>query len=117
MCQPVPVSEPVPVPTLDSPIAQPEELPLPNGVEGTSKVEPSEEQPKSDVSPISEPEEPAQPGTPASPPAEEEEEESEGPGETQERSLSPAPAPSQTLEATAQGWECWAAGCPRVGVG
>ncbi|NXC01399.1 IF4G1 factor, partial [Orthonyx spaldingii] len=79
LCQPVPVSEPVPVPTLDSPIAQPEELPLPNGVEGTSKVEPSEEQPESDVSPISEPEEPAQPGTPASPPAEEEEEESEGP--------------------------------------
>ncbi|NWW29089.1 IF4G1 factor, partial [Falcunculus frontatus] len=79
LCQPVLVSEPVPVPTLDSPIAQPEELPLPNGVEGTSKVEPSEEQPESDVSPISEPEEPAQPGTPASPPAEEEEEESEGP--------------------------------------
>ncbi|NXH89338.1 IF4G1 factor, partial [Edolisoma coerulescens] len=104
LCQPVPVSEPVPVPTLDSPIAQPEELPLPNGVEGTSKVEPSEEQPESDVSPISEPEEPAQPGTPASPPAEEEEEESEGPGETQERSLSPAPAPSQTSEATAQGF-------------
>ncbi|NXD27935.1 IF4G1 factor, partial [Spelaeornis formosus] len=75
VCQPVPVSEPVPVPTLDSPVAQPEELPLPNGVEGTSKVEPSEEQPESDVSPISEPEEPAQPGTPASPPAEEEEEE------------------------------------------
>ncbi|NXP38141.1 IF4G1 factor, partial [Leiothrix lutea] len=80
VCQPVPVSEPVPVPTLDSPTAQPEELPLPNGMEGTSKVEPSEEQPESDVSPISEPEEPAQPGTPASPPAEEEEEESEGPG-------------------------------------
>ncbi|NWT51708.1 IF4G1 factor, partial [Erythrocercus mccallii] len=79
VCQPVPVSEPVPVPTLDSPTAQPEELPLPNGTEGTSKVEPSEEQPESDVSPISEPEEPAQPGTPASPPAEEEEEESEGP--------------------------------------
>ncbi|NXU69944.1 IF4G1 factor, partial [Horornis vulcanius] len=75
VCQPVPVSEPVPVPTLDSPVAQPEELPLPNGTEGTSKVEPSEEQPESDVSPISEPEEPAQPGTPASPPAEEEEEE------------------------------------------
>ncbi|NXE00238.1 IF4G1 factor, partial [Chaetorhynchus papuensis] len=75
LCQPVPVSEPVPVPTLDSPVAQTEELPLPNGVEGTSKVEPSEEQPESDVSPISEPEEPAQPGTPASPPAEEEEEE------------------------------------------
>ncbi|NWS83289.1 IF4G1 factor, partial [Toxostoma redivivum] len=79
VCQPVPVSEPVPVPTPDSPIAQPEELPLPNGVEGTSKVEPSEEQPESDVSPISEPEEPAQPGTPASPPAEEEEEASDGP--------------------------------------
>uniref|UniRef100_A0A803W4A5 Eukaryotic translation initiation factor 4 gamma 1 n=1 Tax=Ficedula albicollis TaxID=59894 RepID=A0A803W4A5_FICAL len=78
VCQPVPASEPVPVPTPDSPIAQPEELPLPNGVEGASKVEPSEEQPESDVSPISEPEEPAQPGTPASPPAEEEEEESEG---------------------------------------
>ncbi|NWZ00551.1 IF4G1 factor, partial [Loxia curvirostra] len=108
LCQPVPVSEPVPVPTLDSPVAQPEELPLPNGVEGTSKVEPSEEQPESDVSPISEPEEPAQPGTPASPPAEEEEEESEGPGETQERSLSPAPAPSQISEATAQG--CWRLG-------
>ncbi|NXM64492.1 IF4G1 factor, partial [Illadopsis cleaveri] len=79
MCQPVPVSEPMSVPTLDSPTAQPEELPLPNGTEGTSKVEPSEEQPESDVSPISEPEEPAQPGTPVSPPAEEEEEESEGP--------------------------------------
>uniref|UniRef100_A0A8C5X9U6 Eukaryotic translation initiation factor 4 gamma 1 n=1 Tax=Malurus cyaneus samueli TaxID=2593467 RepID=A0A8C5X9U6_9PASS len=116
LCQPVPVSEPVPAPTLDSPTAQPEELPLPNGVEGASKVEPSEEQSESDVSPISEPEEPAQPGTPASPPAEEEEEEeSEGPGETQERSLSPAPAPSQTSEATAQGWGCWAAGYPRVG--
>uniref|UniRef100_A0A803VN94 Eukaryotic translation initiation factor 4 gamma 1 n=1 Tax=Ficedula albicollis TaxID=59894 RepID=A0A803VN94_FICAL len=114
VCQPVPASEPVPVPTPDSPIAQPEELPLPNGVEGASKVEPSEEQPESDVSPISEPEEPAQPGTPASPPAEEEEEESEGPGETQERSLSPAPAPSQISEATAPGWECWAAGCPRL---
>ncbi|NXY26338.1 IF4G1 factor, partial [Atrichornis clamosus] len=75
LCQPVPFSEPVPASTLDSPIAQPEELPLPNGVEGTSKVEPSEEQPESDVSPISEPEELAQPGTPASPPAEEEEEE------------------------------------------
>ncbi|NXM86721.1 IF4G1 factor, partial [Oenanthe oenanthe] len=75
VCQPVPVSEPVPVPTPDSPIAQPEELPLPNGMEGASKVEPSEEQPESDVSPISEPEEPAQPGTPVSPPAEEEEEE------------------------------------------
>ncbi|XP_065604315.1 eukaryotic translation initiation factor 4 gamma 1 isoform X2 [Cyrtonyx montezumae] len=108
VCQPVPVpvSEPAPVPApapaLDSPIAQPEELPLPNGVEGSSKVEPSEEQPESDVSPISEPEEPAQPGTPASPPAEEEEEESEGPAEAQERSSSPAPAPSQTLEATVQ---------------
>ncbi|KAI1235944.1 hypothetical protein IHE44_0002037 [Lamprotornis superbus] len=101
VCQPVLVSEAVPVPTPDSPIAQPEELPVPNGVEGTSKVEPSEEQPELDVSPISEPEEPAQPGTPASPPAEEEEEESEGPGETQERSLSPAPAPSQISEATA----------------
>ncbi|KFP12242.1 Eukaryotic translation initiation factor 4 gamma 1, partial [Egretta garzetta] len=98
------VPAPVPVPTLDSPIAQPEELPLPNGVEGTGKVEPSEEQPESDVSPISEPEEPVQPGTPASPPAEEEEEESEGPGEAQERSSSPAPAPSQTSEATAQGF-------------
>uniref|UniRef100_A0A803YAN5 Eukaryotic translation initiation factor 4 gamma 1 n=1 Tax=Meleagris gallopavo TaxID=9103 RepID=A0A803YAN5_MELGA len=102
MCQPVPVSEPAPVPapapTLDSPIAQPEELPLPNGMEGSSKVEPSEEQPESDISPISEPEEPAQPGTPTSPPAEEEEEESEGPAEAQERSSSPAPAPSQTLE-------------------
>ncbi|NXG08733.1 IF4G1 factor, partial [Sakesphorus luctuosus] len=104
VCQPVPVPEPVPAPTLDSPIAQPEELPLPNGVEGTGKVEPSEEQPESDVSPVSEPEEPAQPSTPASPPAEEEEEESEGPGEAQERSLSPAPAPSQTSEATAQGY-------------
>ncbi|NXP29004.1 IF4G1 factor, partial [Scytalopus superciliaris] len=105
VCQPVPVPEPVPAPTLDSPIAQPEELPLPNGVEGTGKVEPSEEQPESDVSPVSEPEEPAQPSTPASPPAEEEEEESEGPAEAQERSLSPAPAPSQTSEATARGWE------------
>lgn len=120
MCQPVPV----PAPTLDSPIAQPEELPLPNGVEGTVKAEPSEEQPESDVSPISEPEEPAQPGTPASPPVEEEEEEeeTEGPGEAQERSSSPAPAPSQTSEATAQGWgccagACGAAGCTRVGVG
>ncbi|KFP00549.1 Eukaryotic translation initiation factor 4 gamma 1, partial [Calypte anna] len=79
VCQPVPA--PAPMPALDSPIAQPEELPLPNGVEGAGKVEPSEEQPESDISPISEPEEPAQPGTPASPPAEEEEEEeSEGPG-------------------------------------
>ncbi|NXS52416.1 IF4G1 factor, partial [Brachypteracias leptosomus] len=106
VCQPVPVSTPGPAPTLDSPIAQPEELSLPNGVGGTSKAEPSEEQPESDVSPISEPEEPAQPGTPASPPAEEEEEEeeeSEGPGEAQERSSSPAPAPSQTSEATTQG--------------
>uniref|UniRef100_A0A8C3L285 Eukaryotic translation initiation factor 4 gamma 1 n=1 Tax=Chrysolophus pictus TaxID=9089 RepID=A0A8C3L285_CHRPC len=108
VCQPVPmpVSEPALIPapaaTLDSPIAQPEELPLPNGMEGSSKVEPSEEQPESDVSPISEPEEPAQPGTPTSPPAEEEEEESEGPAEAQERSSSPAPAPSQTLEATVQ---------------
>lgn len=107
----VPVPTPVSAPTLDSPIAQPEELPLPNGVEGTGKAELSEEQPESDVSPISEPEEPAQPGTPASPPAEEEEEESEGPSEAQERSSSPAPAPSQTLEATAQGWECWAGVC------
>ncbi|NXL29084.1 IF4G1 factor, partial [Glaucidium brasilianum] len=82
----VPVCQLMPVPALDSPIAQPEELPLPNGVEGTGRAEPSEEQPESDVSPISEPEEPAQPGTPASPPAEEEEEESEGPGEAQERS-------------------------------
>ncbi|NWI22992.1 IF4G1 factor, partial [Sula dactylatra] len=104
VCQLVPVSALVPEPTLDSPIAQPEELPLPNGVEGTGKVEPSEEQPESDVSPISEPEEPAQPGTPASPPAEEEEEESEGPSEAQERSSSPAPAPLQTSEATAQGF-------------
>ncbi|XP_027541303.1 eukaryotic translation initiation factor 4 gamma 1 isoform X3 [Neopelma chrysocephalum] len=102
VCQPVPVPELVPTPTLDSPIAQPEELPLPNGVEGTGKVEPSEEQPESDVSPISEPEEPAQPSTPASPQAEEEEEESEGPGEAQERSSSPAPAPLQTSEATAR---------------
>ncbi|NXT84073.1 IF4G1 factor, partial [Zapornia atra] len=104
VCQPVLVPAPVPAPTLDSPIAQPEELPLPNGVEGTGKTEPSEEQPESDVSPISEPEEPAQPSTPASPLAEEEEEESEGPSEAQERSLSPAPAPSQTSEATAQGF-------------
>ncbi|NXX81838.1 IF4G1 factor, partial [Urocolius indicus] len=107
VCQPVPVQvpAPVPAPTLDSPIAQPEELPLPNGVEGTSKAELSEEQLESDISPISEPEEPAQPGTPASPPAEEEEEEeSEGPGEAQERSSSPTPAPSQTSEATAQGF-------------
>uniref|UniRef100_A0A8B9SDN2 Eukaryotic translation initiation factor 4 gamma 1 n=1 Tax=Apteryx owenii TaxID=8824 RepID=A0A8B9SDN2_APTOW len=103
VCQlaPVPAPEPVPAPVLDSPIAQPEELPLPNGVEGADKVEPSEEQPESDVSPISEPEEPAQPDTPTSPPAEEEEEESEGPAEAQERSSSPAPAPSQTSEATA----------------
>lgn len=112
VCQPVPVpiSEPAPVPTpaptLDSPIAQPEELPLPNGMEGSSKVEASEEQPESDISPISEPEEPVQPGTPASPPAEEEEEESEGPAEAQERSSSLAPAPSQTLEATVQGLGC-----------
>ncbi|NWI90070.1 IF4G1 factor, partial [Pitta sordida] len=105
VCQLVPVPEPVPAPSLDSPIAQPEELPLPNGVEGTSKVEPSEEQPELDVSPISEPEEPAQPSTPASPPAEEEEEESEGPGEAQERSFSPVPAPSQTSEATTQGYQ------------
>ncbi|NXT86996.1 IF4G1 factor, partial [Anhinga rufa] len=104
VCQLVPVPVSVPAPTLDSPIAQPEELPLPNGVEGTGKVELSEEQPESDVSPISEPEEPAQPSTPASPPAEEEEEESEGPSEAQERSSSPAPAPSQTSEATAQGF-------------
>ncbi|NXY79318.1 IF4G1 factor, partial [Glareola pratincola] len=105
VCQPVPVPAPVPVhtPVVDSPIAQPEELPLPNGVEGTGKAEPSEEQPESDISPISEPEEQAQPGTPASPPAEEEEEESEGPAEAQERSSSPTPAPSQTSEATAQG--------------
>ncbi|NXJ41235.1 IF4G1 factor, partial [Ciconia maguari] len=46
VCQPVPVPTPVPTPTLDSPIAQPEELPLPNGVEGTGKAEPSEEQPE-----------------------------------------------------------------------
>ncbi|NWI21574.1 IF4G1 factor, partial [Crypturellus soui] len=89
VCQlaPEPAPEPVPAPVLDSPIAQPEELPLPNGVEGTDKAEPSEEQPESDVSPISEPEEPAQPDTPGSPPAEEEEEEeeSEGPAEAQER--------------------------------
>ncbi|NWX42079.1 IF4G1 factor, partial [Steatornis caripensis] len=104
VCQLVPVPVPAPTPTLDSPIAQPEELPLPNGVEGTGKVELSEEQPESDVSPISEPEEPAQPGTPASPVVEEEEEESEGPSEAQERSSSPAPAPSQTSEATAQGF-------------
>ncbi|NXJ75352.1 IF4G1 factor, partial [Trogon melanurus] len=91
VCQPVPVPSPVPTPAPDSPIAQPEELSLPNGVEGTSKTEPSEEQPESDISPISEPEEPAQPGNPASPPAEEEEEESEGPSEAQERSSSPAP--------------------------
>lgn len=123
VCQPVPVPAPVPVPvpTLDSPIAQPEELSLPNGVEGTGKAEPSEEQPELDISPISEPEEPALPGTPASPPVEEEEEESEGPSESQERSSSPAPAPSQTLEATSQGWVCWAGaceavGCPTVGV-
>ncbi|NXG30919.1 IF4G1 factor, partial [Dromaius novaehollandiae] len=103
VCQlaPAPAPEPVPAPILDSPIAQPEELPLPNGVEGADKAEPSEEQPESDVSPISEPEEPAQTDTPASPPAEEEEEESESPAEAQERSLSPAPAPSQTSEATA----------------
>ncbi|NXU76235.1 IF4G1 factor, partial [Oreotrochilus melanogaster] len=75
VCQPVPVPAPASMPALDSPITQPEELPLPNGVEGAGKVEPSEEQPESDISPISEPEEPAQPGTPASPPAEEEEEE------------------------------------------
>ncbi|NWU62714.1 IF4G1 factor, partial [Pterocles burchelli] len=104
VCQPVLVPVPVPVPTLDSPIAQPEELPLPNGVEGTGKVEPSEEQPESDISPMSESEEPAQPGTPASPPVEEEEEESEGPSEAQERSSSPAPTPSQTSEAIAQGF-------------
>ncbi|NXP76568.1 IF4G1 factor, partial [Ramphastos sulfuratus] len=111
VCQPV--SAPVPVPTLDSPIAQPEELSLPNGVEGTRKAELSEEQPESDVSPISEPEEPAQPGTSASPPAEEEEEEEEGEGpcEAQERSSSPTPAPLQTSEATAQGCrECRALG-------
>lgn len=115
----VPASTPVPAPTLDSPIAQPEELPLPNGVEGTGKAEPSEEQPESDVSPISEPEEAAQPSTPVSPPAEEEEEESEGASEAQERSSSPAPAPLQTSEATTQGWECWAGhvGCPRVRLG
>ncbi|NXF86730.1 IF4G1 factor, partial [Eubucco bourcierii] len=106
VCQPVSVL--VPMPTLDSPIAHPEELSLPNGVEGPRKAEPSEEQPESDVSPISEPEEPTQPGTPASPPAEEEEEEeeeeSEGPYEAQERSLSSTPAPLQTSEATAQGF-------------
>ncbi|NWX94331.1 IF4G1 factor, partial [Nothoprocta pentlandii] len=105
VCQPAPepAPEPLPAPALDSPIAQPEELPLPNGVEGSDRAEPSEEQPESDVSPISEPEEPAQPDTPSSPPAEEEEEEeeSEGPAEAQERSSSPAPAPLQTSEATA----------------
>ncbi|NXJ72070.1 IF4G1 factor, partial [Rostratula benghalensis] len=105
VCQPVLVAAPVAVPTLDSPLAQPQELPLPNGVEGAGRAEPSEEQPESDVSPISEPEETAQPSTPASPPAEEEEEEeSEGLGEPQERSSSPTPAPSQTSEATSQGW-------------
>uniref|UniRef100_A0A663MVL5 Eukaryotic translation initiation factor 4 gamma 1 n=1 Tax=Athene cunicularia TaxID=194338 RepID=A0A663MVL5_ATHCN len=45
----VPVCQLVPVPALDSPIAQPEELPLPNGVEGTSRAEPSEEQPEAGV--------------------------------------------------------------------
>ncbi|KAI6063072.1 Eukaryotic translation initiation factor 4 gamma 1 isoform X6 [Aix galericulata] len=109
VCQPVPVAgavpvpEPAPLPAPASPIAQPEELPLPNGVEGASKAEPGEEQPESDVSPISEPEELAQPSTPTTPVAEEEEEEeSEGPAEAQERSSSPAPAPSQSLEATVQ---------------
>ncbi|NXF42659.1 IF4G1 factor, partial [Oceanites oceanicus] len=102
---PVPVVPPVPaMPPVPAAPSPPPILPLPNGVEGTGKAEPSEEQLESDVSPISEPEEPAQPSTPASPPVEEEEEESEGPSEAQERSLSPTPAPSQTSEATAQGF-------------
>uniref|UniRef100_A0A8D0HB38 Eukaryotic translation initiation factor 4 gamma 1 n=1 Tax=Sphenodon punctatus TaxID=8508 RepID=A0A8D0HB38_SPHPU len=99
-----PVSQPVPA--MESPIAQPEELVLPNGLEGPAKQEPAEpeEQPESDVSPISEPEEvkAEEPvAVPASPPAEEEEPDVEE-EEPKELRVQPAAVPLQSVEATAQ---------------
>uniref|UniRef100_A0A7M4FY00 Eukaryotic translation initiation factor 4 gamma 1 n=1 Tax=Crocodylus porosus TaxID=8502 RepID=A0A7M4FY00_CROPO len=87
-----------PEPVLESPIAQPEELVMPNGLEvsGKPEAEEPEEPPESDVSPISEPEEakmeeetvsppvPPSPPSPPSPPPEEEEEEEQEPEEEEE---------------------------------
>uniref|UniRef100_A0A7M4F030 Eukaryotic translation initiation factor 4 gamma 1 n=1 Tax=Crocodylus porosus TaxID=8502 RepID=A0A7M4F030_CROPO len=100
-----------PEPVLESPIAQPEELVMPNGLEvsGKPEAEEPEEPPESDVSPISEPEEakmeeetvsppvPPSPPSPPSPPPEEEEEEEQEP-EEEEETEEPAEEPVEVLE-------------------
>uniref|UniRef100_A0A7M4EWY5 Eukaryotic translation initiation factor 4 gamma 1 n=1 Tax=Crocodylus porosus TaxID=8502 RepID=A0A7M4EWY5_CROPO len=99
-----------PEPVLESPIAQPEELVMPNGLEvsGKPEAEEPEEPPESDVSPISEPEEakmeeetvsppvPPSPPSPPSPPPEEEEEEEQEP-EEEEETEEPAEEPVEIL--------------------
>ncbi|XP_054839267.1 eukaryotic translation initiation factor 4 gamma 1 isoform X2 [Eublepharis macularius] len=102
---------------VESPIVQPEELQVPNGllgVPGKQEGEEPKEEAESDISPISEPEEVkaeepvaslvASPVTP--PPEEEEPEQEEGeceePVETQEQSTQPAAAPLESTEVTVQ---------------
>ncbi|XP_053162664.1 eukaryotic translation initiation factor 4 gamma 1 isoform X12 [Hemicordylus capensis] len=115
---PEPVPEaPVCQPELavESPIAQPEELAPPFGLEvlGKQEAEEPEEQPESDISPISEPEEVKAEevvAPPATPPAEmeepeqeeEEEEECEEAVEMQEQSVQPEAAPLESTEVATQ---------------
>ncbi|XP_059587188.1 eukaryotic translation initiation factor 4 gamma 1 isoform X2 [Alligator mississippiensis] len=106
-----------PEPVLESPIAQPEELVMPNGLEvsGKPEAEEPEEPPESDVSPISEPEEakieeepasppvpPSPPSPPSPPPEEEEPEEEEEAEEPAEEPVEvpelPPPAPTEPLQ-------------------
>ncbi|XP_058846440.1 eukaryotic translation initiation factor 4 gamma 1-like isoform X2 [Acipenser ruthenus] len=121
--EPLPPTQPQPPPAqvsceapLESPIAQPEELNMPNGLAGLGKQdpEPSEEQPESDISPIAEPEVAKAQEAPVSVPApctapvptpttqpaveEEEEEEEEEAGPTQSE-------PQPTSASAAQGGE------------
>ncbi|KAL8188114.1 UNVERIFIED_CONTAM: hypothetical protein K2H54_061808 [Gekko kuhli] len=122
---PEPVAEPhlcQPDPATESPIVQPEELQMPNGLGTAGKQEgeePKEEQPEMDISPISEPEEmkeeeeemeeeePVAVAPQVTPPPEEEEPEPEEaeceePAETQEQSAQPAAVPLEAAETTVQ---------------
>ncbi|XP_041126342.1 eukaryotic translation initiation factor 4 gamma 1-like [Polyodon spathula] len=114
---------------LESPIAQPEELNLPNGLAGLSKQDPklSEEQPESDVSPIAEPEvakaqeaplsmpAPCPPPvpTPATQPAVEEEEEEEEEEEASPTQSEPQPAAVSAVQGGENAMQAAAVSIPK----
>ncbi|XP_029473094.1 eukaryotic translation initiation factor 4 gamma 1 isoform X7 [Rhinatrema bivittatum] len=105
LCQPTSMCQVEAV--MDSPIAQPEELTLSNGVGAPQKpeVEVTDEHPESDISPITEPVEVAveEPVVEASPSQEEERKpEKEEPIEGQEQIIESAAAPSQGSDTAVQ---------------